>query len=596
METRKTFSDLGQLAQPAEALSPYGFADKWRVVPYKTAELSGTMVVSLGHGNPPDITIPLNSTGWHRIFVGVYTTGDAPGELQVKLSGDAGFSTVSACLDITFAEYAVQEFFWRCADITDQNLILGKHLSGAAGAEACIAWVRVEPMSEQEQADYGALRKDAGSKRLYVSNDMHSSLCFHDMRRPDAWLDVVQEVAESDTEWLSVERPGTFGDEVVPQDAFAFPRSYDELCTKQRSTYTIEMLQALVEYGHRQGLKMCMSQRTAWWGMGFPFDQSPYEDPFAIRHPEFRCVDRDGTALPQLSFCYPEVQEHVIGKLLWGLPAGFDALEMIMVRGFPYCLFETPFLERFSKVYGQDARYLPLDDPRITEQRCAVMTEFVRRLRERIDAFAPTRTIRLHASVPFSLWDCKHMGLDVETWAKEGLITAVITHDRRVRERLPETLWQQDTQQLDLQAYHRYAAEGDPLVQYDYDFGFAPPLTDSCGVLRGPASQQERIAEFMELEHKYGVTVYVNLMPRAMPVGDYCARAEEIYQCGCDHIALWDVNTRTCRKSEWAFTRWLGHKEELHKIASSAEKSFRKVRVLEIAGTDVSRYMPIWAG
>lgn len=586
MEKERFFSDLGQLAQPAEALSQYGYVDKWRVVPYKTAEISGTMLASLGTGTPPDIALPLGCTGWHRIFVGIYASGDAPGEIQLKLSGDGGFSTIEACLDLTFGEYSVQEYFWRCADLTGQDLILGKHLSGATPAEACLAWVRMEPMTEQET-------QIAGTKRLYAANDMHSSLCFHDMRRPDAWLDVVQDVADSDAEWLSVERPGIFGDEVVAQDAAAFPRTYDEQCMRQRNTYHIEMLQKLVEYGHQQGLKLCMSQRIAWWGMGFPFDQSPYADDFALRHPEYRCIDRDGTVLPQLSFCYPEVQEHVIGKLLWGLPAGFNALEMILARGFLYSLFEKPFLERFERAYGLDARYLPLDDPRITEQRCAVMTEFVRRLRVRMDAY--DRSIGLHATVPFSLWDCRHLGLDVENWAKEGLVTAVITHDRRVREILPETLWQQDGR-LDLQAYHRYATEGNSPIRYDYDFGFAPPLADSCGILQGPASQQERIGEFMELERKYGITVYVNLMPRAMPAGEALARAEEIYQCGCDHIALWDVNTRTCRKSEWAFTRWLGHKEQLRELAAAAEKSFRKVRVLEIAGTDVSRYMPIWAG
>jgi len=102
--------------------------------------------------------------------------------------------------------------------------------------------------------------------------------------------------------------------------------------------YTVpkEMLKALVDYGHSQVLKMCSSRRMGSWDKEFPHDQMLFVTKFVKEHPEFRCVDRDGTVLTAMSYAFPEVQDYVIEQFLEMAKLGFDAVEPIYTRGVPY--------------------------------------------------------------------------------------------------------------------------------------------------------------------------------------------------------------------------------------------------------------------
>ena len=117
-------------------------------------------------------------------------------------------------------------------------------------------------------------------------------------------------------------------------------------------------------------------------------------------------------------------------------------------------------------------------------------------------------------------------------------------------------------------------------------------MEDSNGILRGPKDQQERIAEFMDLEKTYDVTVYINIMPRAMPLEEIKRRVSQVYSCGCGHICLWDTNTRITRLNEWNVWRKAGH---INEIADMSVEKAKNYRVLNINGKDVSRYKPMHA-
>lgn len=216
----------------------------------------------------------------------------------------------------------------------------------------------------------------------------------------------------------------------------------------------------------------------------------------------------------------------------------------------------------------------------------------------RLDEVSPDKKIGLHARTQFCVWDARHVAEDLETWAKEGLITAIISYPQRIREVLKGDIWQAGNPQLlDLEKYHKYALESPQTIIYRrQDFNFMPPMEDSRGVLRGPATQQERVEEFMRLEKEYGVTVYLEIMPRHMTTAEYRERALELYNCGCGHISLWDTYNRVPCKPEWTMMRRLGHKDELASYSSGEGELFRDVRILKIAGKDVSRYKPAWGG
>ena len=190
------------------------------------------------------------------------------------------------------------------------------------------------------------------------------------------------------------------------------------------------------------------------------------------------------------------------------------------------------------------------------------------------------------------------MAVDVETWAREGLIDAVISYPQRIREVLEGDIWQEeDPRLLNLEKYSRYVRESETSIIYRrQDFNFTPPMKDSRGILKGPISPQERVDEFMVLEREYGVTVYLEIMPRLMSPAEYRERALELYGYGCEHISLWDTYNRVPRKVHWSMIRRLGHKEELASYDSGEGTYYRTVRLLKIGGKDVSRYMPAWGG
>ena len=408
-----------------------------------------------------------------------------------------------------------------------------------------------------------------------------------------------KDYAQSDVEWFSMENIRIFDGEPATGNpdtqAFCSPHDY-RVQTSLKRFFTPEMLSKVIAYGKEQGIKMCLSMRMGAWGFEYPDNQCYFDNTFIAAHPEFRCVDRDGSPIDAMSYIYPEVQEYILNEFTFMAQQGCDAVEMIYNRGVPYVLFEQPFVDLFQARYGEDPRYLPLDEERVTALRCEVMTGFVRRLRQRLDAIRPN--IGLHARVQYSMYDARHVALDLEAWARENLITAVISYPQRIREVLKGDVWQDSThKKLDLEKYSRYVREAEESIIYRrQDFNTIPPMEDSQGILRGPADQAERVREFMELEKRYGVTIYIDIMPRSMSPEEYRQRALELYRAGCEHISLWDTYGRAPMKIDWSMLRRLGHKDELEHYDSGEGVYYRTCRTMRIADRDVSRYLPAWGG
>jgi len=597
MDDRKevVFSDLGALCAPQFNISPVRELYKWNAVPYETAEVKGTMLVSLQEGRPGNVTLDPGLTGWYRVFVGQYHDSQS---VNVKLSGDGAFTNFASGGEAGYARHAVEDVYWKSADMTGEQVVIGKYRAGSP-ADAAIAWLRFVPMDAGEAAAFRADQAREDRKRIYATHDMHGMLSIAAPQDQDDWRTIVQAYEQSDVKWFSMENILIFdgGVSTGNPDNFAYPRPGDEMVQKGlKPKYTCPMIADLCGFGHRMGLKMCVSMRMGAWGIEFPYDQMYFTNTFMEEHRELRCVDRDGTPIDALSYVYPEVRSYIIGQFVRMAATGCDAVEMIYTRGVPYVLFEAPFVERFEKKYGQDPRYLPLDDERVTAERCAVMTEFVRELRAALDA-AGRKNVGLHARTQFSLYDCRHVGEDLETWAKEGLIDTVISYPQRIREVLRGDVWRDgDPEHLDPDKYERYMRGAPESIIYRrQDFQFMPPMEDSRGVLRGPKDQAERVAEFMALE-RYGVTVYLEIMPRYMPAEEYRKRALELYGCGCGHISLWDTYGRVPNKVQWSMIRRLGHKDELSCWSDGRGEYYSYHRLLRIGDKDVSRYVPAWGG
>ena len=111
-------------ALPSEAVSRKFTADTWELVDYETTAGGGTMLSVRRGVVPPAVTLPLNLTGWHRLYVCLVTGDWSPkAGLSLKLTDDVGpsFLVKPWPKEDSFTwrpDEICEEYFWECADLT----------------------------------------------------------------------------------------------------------------------------------------------------------------------------------------------------------------------------------------------------------------------------------------------------------------------------------------------------------------------------------------------------------------------------------------------------------------------------------------------
>ena len=82
--------------EPRSAISSVQEPGHWYQIPYATQNgIEGVMVAKGAQSRPPDLHLELPVTGWHALYLGIYTGSDE-GSFQpkVKLSDEPMFETV----------------------------------------------------------------------------------------------------------------------------------------------------------------------------------------------------------------------------------------------------------------------------------------------------------------------------------------------------------------------------------------------------------------------------------------------------------------------------------------------------------------------
>ena len=134
-------SDLDR-CQPGTAISNKARHRHWRAIPYEAEGVSGTMVVAGIECNAPTLTLPLGMQGWYAIHLGVWTNW-VDRVVRVKLTDDPCFTTATTLYpDIKKTNFfaSIGEVFWKCADLTGQELHIGQQSTGtpwASGIALC---------------------------------------------------------------------------------------------------------------------------------------------------------------------------------------------------------------------------------------------------------------------------------------------------------------------------------------------------------------------------------------------------------------------------------------------------------------------------
>jgi hypothetical protein len=252
--------------------------------------------------------------------------------------------------------------------------------------------VKLIPLSPEEIAAMQADRSEAAHRKMAATCDGYS---FIYARRPTTAEELLSEVEiyrNTDFDTLIVHAlwggdkvsypskygtiPGLDMDDFVEVGQRYFVESARELARKN-----INPVKVLIDGAHDIGMKVHVGVRPAGWSYGGMMNDF-WETPFYQRHPEWRCIDRDGAPTTRMSWAVPEVRRHMIDGLLEAVSFGADGANIVFNRGYPVVLYEQPVLDMFQKQYGEDARKLDEEaDPRIRKLWSDIVTSVMRGLR-----------------------------------------------------------------------------------------------------------------------------------------------------------------------------------------------------------------------
>ena len=545
-------SDLSR-CEPQSAVSAERKRNCWYTVSYETRDgIEGVMLGKGALASPPDVSLTLEPKGWHAIYLGVFrghiSTGQPfndPFMLKVKLSDERLFDTVRPSVTdlpkyntaIPGSESGIEEFLWKASDLDGQDLVLSYPRTGLP-TMAQLAFVRLVPMTEEEVQEHRRASGSPATRVLAAELDGHSGSSFgHGVQTVEDLLEIYEPLRDTDVGKLFLETGWVAGSMFYPTKVGEMRGSGEDVLSTERDRRIVESLRSYisrgidpvkvrVEYVQSMGIDVYLGFRLA------PMASVPPSwEPVAFwrDHPELRCVGRKGNTVPRLSMAYPEVRKFYVDLFLELVDYGAEGVHVIYTRWAPFVLFEPPVIEDFKKEYGLDPRELPDDpeaegglfttDERLERHWAKYLTTFMRELRQALDARQRRDGSRLGlaANVLYDAAYNRAAALDLETWAREGLVDIL----------LPAT-----------------SSQSVPLIDYDY---------------------------FRSLTEGTSCVFYADIFPRQMPSKDYIEAARRAYEGGAAGLSFWDSDRRIITKSQWNTVRRLGHRDDLAGMAQEPD-------------------------
>ncbi|MSP11991.1 MAG: hypothetical protein EXR62_03420 [Chloroflexi bacterium] len=578
---------------PLSALSSEPHHGYWRKLEYKAAsgmdgasgtdQLSGTMLMAAELTDAPEITYPLHMNGWYTISFGVVHMRGFDNVVQVKLTSDPCFSllTLRARPDRGIVNprdgilwgIHIQEVFWKAADLTNQQILLrqlctqvadqGDQLGSRRYAKVGLVYIKLTPLSAEEVKALQDDRQRTDTRRLFAHNDASSFQYSHLVTTPE---DIKREIEPyRNTDFSRLYWEAAYGDMMLYLGkAGRLPtlEGEDEFYTVGEYMYTrtwrtfrdqgIDPLKVAVEYAHEINVELHAGFRTAGFYHSPLTEAAANWQSFYAQHPELRGVGRDGKLSPRISYTYPETRRYVTSLLREVAEYGVDGIALLYVRRPPLVEYEPPLVDGFIAEYGQDPRTLDPKDPRWLAYRCRTLTQFMREVRQEMDAVARERgqTRRIEVSAVVSGREEENLmdGMDIKGWIAAGLVDTIVPNTMSPRLNTTTESW--------------------------------PDLRD--------------VTYWVELTKGTACKLALNIMPRTMPPEEYRRKAEALYAAGVENIFYWDCNGRATYNFSWDALRRMGHREEIQAWMHAGEPDLEPERMIfnELGGWDMNYDTP----
>ena len=539
--------------QPQSSLSRKWKYGTWRLLDYETEPFKGTMLIAVQESGAPEVTYPMKHSGWHKIYIGIFQKPHTPSmQVRVKLTDDPAYTTLTAPEgEKDLLATWLQEIYWKTDDLTGQDITFGQVAPGPSwegSRQAWVGFVKLVPLTEREAADLEADRRQTDTKRLFMHTDAHytnlsgSAEYIRSRLEPLRHSDVSRVYWESgggDYSLYFSDIAFDFSELFDPPPGEGsrpvYPRDFDRLLDQTWKAYHkngVDPFRVAAEFAHEIGLGFHASYRVASFVAPPPFDLFSKKR-FYDRHPELVCVDRDGMPWPRISFAFPETRRFVISmfrEVATKFP--IDGVCLLYNRRPPLLAYEEPMVQGFQERYGEDPRQLDEKDPRWLSYSASVLTQFMRELREEMNAISREQNRKKPleiAAVVMGKEENLPYAMDLKTWIEEGLIDTLITS------RSSE--------------------------QHDYN---VPDWRD----------YPEDVAYFVSLVKGTKCRLAMNLYPRHLTPEEYYRTAHVLYQAGVENLFFWDGDGRVNKVPR------LGHRQEVEAWMAAGQPSRAPNKVL----------------
>ncbi|MHB0936890.1 MAG: glycoside hydrolase family 10 protein [Armatimonadota bacterium] len=407
---------------------------RWQLVDYTTAEFAGTLILANPGVGAPEVRIPLPLTGRYDLYLGfLVNLGD---RLKVKLAGDRCYERLS--VSVPAQSGAFQDVFFRTVELTGSDVLLLKQDTGAyaeVGLRAAVGYILAKKAKERPDANADLL--------LHVTDDgWPSNWGFPEDHEDHAWLVEPQARLGAKIVSFGIDIHG-MANYATRHDSLRLPAA--EIAREYAGTFPYDngaKELPIIAEEIREGFQVPELYYRRCWEQGMrPFaycrmahvhPPPPYDAEGSAlydAHPEYRCIDIDGTPVARLSIAFPEVRAEFLKLFTEQVEMGAEGVNNVFVRGVPMVLYEEPVRDRFRELHGEEITGVAADDPRAQAVRAEFMTAFMREQRAALAAAGPERKTSVIATVPATRTACEFFGLDIPAWIREGLIDILCPYE-----------------------------------------------------------------------------------------------------------------------------------------------------------------------
>ena len=578
-------SDLKSIVRQKNRVSFVRSTDKWHAMEYRTADFSGVLLTAEENTFPTSLNLKLDVTGYYNIWLGFIHLGVGnDNHITVRLGGDKVPSNL--CPE-QFNRFVVdgynywapyqwmEEGFWKCADLTGQDLIIEKPDCITGGCTSTLAFIRLE--KAEKNRDTAHLPKN-----MMFHCDTDHLFWYYRYKTPEEYASVIDllsggtgEIVVQETYFEDFEVLGTKGVE-AKLCRVNYSENYLKYLGRQDS-----VAENLVNHAHAAGMKIYAGTRLEMGNFMQPLDTPILSKKFVEEHPEFAIYTRDGRRTPILSYAYKEVREWEINRLMKSVERGYDGISVFFIRGV-FIGFERPVLDRFISWYGEgvDPRLLPIKEERLSKVMCSFITEFFEELKDRLVNFekAGGRKIGVNIVVNYDIGSNKFIGCDIEALLKKGLVDSVSQGLMKTYEDLTDCM---DGDLIDMEKYESELAKRAIVRRTFHD--------KAETVLSGAK-------ELLALTSKYNADFYGALPWESKNVEYFVELAQKQYDSGVKKLIVWNANHITESLPKLNVVKNLGDFEKTIGLPLNNRELRSIFRVMSLDGKDISTVNTSWLG